>query len=85
MKNSDLKNKPITEYTNEELISNEKKVKTMTIMLAVAMVLMFFTNIFTSTKGFNAFSIMPMAFIPILVVNINNLNKLKKEIKDRNI
>lgn len=85
MKNSNLKNKPVTEYTNEELLSNEKKVKSMTIMLAVALVLLFGVNLLTATKSFNAFSIMPMAFIPILVVNINNWNKLKKEIKDRNL
>lgn len=78
--------KPITEYTNEELISNEKKMKILTIMLMVAILILFFSSFYlTIKKGFNALSVIPIALLPILIMNINNWNKLKKEKSDRNL
>lgn len=78
--------KPITEYTNEEIISNEKKMKVLTIMLMVAILLLFFSSFFlTIKKGFSALSVIPIALVPILIMNINNWNKLKKEKADRNL
>lgn len=78
--------KPITEYTNEELISNEKKMKILTIMLMVAILILFFSSFYlTIKKGFSALSVIPIALLPFLIMNINNWNKLKKEKSDRNL
>ncbi|PIF46974.1 hypothetical protein CLU96_4020 [Chryseobacterium sp. 52] len=78
--------KLVTEYTNEELISNEKKAKAITIMLMVAILLLFISTMFlTFKKGFSALSVVPIALLPILIININNWNKLKKEKANRNL
>lgn len=81
-----MKNKSISEYTNEELISNEKKIKIITIMLGIAILLLFLSNIvLTFKRGFSAMSVIPIAVVPILILNINNWNQLKKEKANRNL
>jgi hypothetical protein len=78
--------KSISEYTDEELVNNEKKIKVLTIMLTVAIVLLFLSTMFlTFKKGFSALTVIPIALLPILIININNWNKLKKEKADRNL
>ncbi|SEV96417.1 hypothetical protein SAMN05421841_0395 [Chryseobacterium wanjuense] len=78
--------KSISEYTDEELINNEKKIKILTIMLMTAIVLLFLSTMFlTFKKGFSALTVIPIALLPILIININNWNKLKKEKADRNL
>lgn len=78
--------KSISEYTDEELINNEKKIKILTIMLMAAIVLLFLSTMFlTFKKGFSALTVIPIALLPILIININNWNKLKKEKADRNL
>jgi len=81
-----MKNKSISEYTNEELIGNEKKIKIITIMLGIAILLLFLSNIvLTFKRGFSAMSVIPIALVPILILNINNWNQLKKEKANRNL
>jgi len=78
--------KSISEYTDEELINNEKKIKVLTIMLMVVIILLFLSTMFlTFKKGFSALTVIPIALLPILIININNWNKLKKEKADRNL
>jgi predicted nucleic acid-binding Zn ribbon protein len=78
--------KSISEYTDEELVNNEKKIKVLTIMLMVAIVLLFLSTMFlTFKKGFSALTVIPIALLPILIININNWNKLKKEKANRNL
>jgi Na+-transporting methylmalonyl-CoA/oxaloacetate decarboxylase beta subunit len=81
-----MKNKLITEYTDEELISNEKKLKIMTILM-ICLLAMLFTVllILTIKKGFSPLLIVPIALFPLLVINFVNLNNLKKEKKRRNL
>ncbi|UTX49003.1 redox-active disulfide protein 2 [Chryseobacterium sp. MA9] len=81
-----MKNRAVSEYTNEELISNEKKIKIITIILGIAILLLFLSNIFlTFKRGFSAMSVIPIALVPILILNINNWNQLKKEKANRNL
>ena len=81
-----MKKNPITEYTDEELISNEKKIKGITVMLASVTLLLFLVNIFlTFKRGFSALNVIPIALLPILILNINNWNQLKKERTNRNL
>lgn len=81
-----MKNKALTEYTNEELVSNEKKFKAITIMLGIAILLLFLSNIvITFKRGFSALNVIPLALLPILIVNINNWNQLKKEKANRKL
>lgn len=81
-----MKNKLITEYTDEELISNEKKIKgmiiTMTFLLVVLLTVLI---ILTIKKGFSPLLIIPFSLFPLLIINFVNLNNLKKEKKRRNL
>lgn len=81
-----MKNKLITEYTDEELISNEKKLKIMTILMMCLLVMLFAVLlILTIKKGFNPLLIVPLALFPLLVINFVNLSNLKKEKKRRKL
>lgn len=81
-----MKNKPITEYADTELISNEKKLKVMSIMLGTFMILMFFVMIaLTFKKGFTPLITVPVCLFPLLVINITTWKKFKKEKERRNL
>lgn len=81
-----MKNKQLTEYTDEELISNEKKIKVLTIMLASSMIVLFCTFIvLVIKKGFNPIMIIPIGLLPLLIVNIMNLKNIKKEKERRGL
>lgn len=81
-----MRNKLISEYTDEELIRNEKKLKILTIMLGASMVLLFFASmVLMLTKGFNPIMTIPICLLPLLIVNIINWQNLKKEKQRRNV
>jgi hypothetical protein len=81
-----MSQKPLSELSNEELIKNEKKLKTVTGMLTGAIFVLFVINIVMAfTKGFSATSVVPIAFLPILIINFKTLKETKAEIKARNL
>ena len=81
-----MSKKNLSELSDEELLKNAKTVKIITSMLAGAIVLLFIINIFLAfKKGFSAMSVIPIAFLPIVLVNVNSLKEIKKEIKARNL
>lgn len=81
-----MKNKLITEYTDEELTSNEKKLRVLTVMLGASMILLFFASfLLTLKKGFTPIITIPICLLPILIVNIINWKKFKKEKERRNL
>ncbi|MDV7697191.1 redox-active disulfide protein 2 [Chryseobacterium soli] len=81
-----MKNKLITDYTDEELIKNEKTLKVMTIMLMCTLVLLFCALLFlTIEKGFSPLLIAPVCLFPLLLINFINWNNLKKEKARRNL
>jgi hypothetical protein len=71
--------------TIEELEKRAKTTKTASIMLAVIIGLQFAIGIYLTFKnGFNVFTIIPLAFLPMLIVNFTNIKKIKEEIAKRN-
>lgn len=81
-----MKNKKLTEMTNEELLNTAKTLKVMTYMLTGMVVLLFIVTIILAIKkGFSALNVVGIALIPILVINFNTLKEMKKEIKARNL
>lgn len=81
-----MRNKLVNEYTDEELIGNEKKLKILTVMLGASVVLLFFaTIIMMIIKGFTPLMIIPICLLPLLIINIINWNGLKKEKIRRNL
>jgi hypothetical protein len=81
-----MSKKSLSELSNEELLKNEKILKTVTSMLTGAIFLLFIVNIFLAfKKGFSALSAVPIALLPIVIINFNSLKEMKKEIKTRNL
>jgi Na+-transporting methylmalonyl-CoA/oxaloacetate decarboxylase beta subunit len=81
-----MKNKLITEYTDEELKKNEKTLKVMTIMFMTLLILLFCGLLFlTFKKGFSPLLIVPVCLFPLLIINFINWNNLKKEKARRNL
>jgi len=80
-----MKKQPeLSELSIEELEKRAKMTKLSSTMLIVAIVFQFFTGVYLTFKnGFNVFIILPMAFLPLIIVNFTNLNKIKDEIAKR--
>lgn len=79
-----MKPQPIAEMSTEVLKKNYKSMKTVIIILSVFMVIMVGSGIYiTLSKGFGAVSMLPFAFLPLFILNIVNLKKIKNELIER--
>ena len=79
-----MKKEDYSQLTIEELTKKEKTAKTATIALAVVIVLQFLVGLFLTFKqGFNVFTILPVTFLPILIVNYMTIKKIREEINSR--
>ncbi|MBF6640905.1 hypothetical protein IVB69_05395 [Flavobacterium sp. J49] len=75
----------LSTLTTEELEKRAKNTKTASVMLAVIIAIQFGIGLFlTVSKGFNVFTFIPLAFLPMLIVNFTNIKKIKEEIAKRN-
>ncbi len=69
----------------EDLNKRAKTTKTATGLLLGIIILQFAIGTYLTIKqGFNAFTIIPLAFLPMVIVNYANLKKIKEEIAKRN-
>ena len=76
----------LAHLNNEQLIKSYKTAKGIFIRFIIVFVLLIATAIFiTLKKGFGVFTVLPIVFISILIANITNFNKLKVEMKSRNL
>ncbi len=80
MEQNDFKELPL-----EELLNKQKTFKTSLAFFCGILIVMFIVCfLFTLSKGFSAFTLLPFVFFPMLIGLINNLQKIKKEIQIRN-
>lgn len=76
----------LAHLSNEELIKSFRTAKGIFIGFVVVFILLIGAAIFiTLKKGFGVFTILPIVFISILIANKTNYNKLKEEIRSRNL
>ncbi|KAF2511893.1 redox-active disulfide protein 2 [Flavobacterium foetidum] len=76
--------KKFNEMTSEELIKTHKTLKTVTYLFGVILFVLFVLNIFlVANKGFSASNIIPIALLPIFILNMNTLKEIKKELESR--
>ncbi|UPT70643.1 MAG: redox-active disulfide protein 2 [Flavobacterium sp. JAD_PAG50586_2] len=69
----------------EELNKQAKKTKTIAGLLAGILLVEFVIGLFlTIRQGFSIFLVIPFAFLPILIVNHQNIKKINEEIARRN-
>lgn len=76
--------KKFTEMTVEELIKTQKSFKTVTYIFGVVLLFLFGLNIFlVANKGFSASNVIPIALLPVFILNMNTLKEIKKELESR--
>ena len=76
-----MKETDLSKLTREELLKQEKTAKTVSAFLFGTIFIQFAAGVFLTFKqGFNVFTILPVAFIPILIVSKTNLKKIRAEI-----
>jgi hypothetical protein len=79
-----MSKKKFSEMTTEELLKSEKSLKGVTYGFAVVLTFLFIINIYIALhKGFSATQVIPLALVPILILNLNTLKEIKKELKSR--
>lgn len=81
-----MSTKKYTQMSDEELLKSQKSIKTITALLAGMLLFLFSINIFLAfKKGFSTLNAVPIALLPIVIININTLKEIKKELNSRNI
>lgn len=79
-----MKENKYTQKSLEELKVKEKTLKSATsAFIGVLMVLVFAVVFLGIRQGFSVFSVLPIAFLPLLIANISGLKKVQEEIKLR--
>lgn len=81
-----MKENKYSKMSLEELKAKEKTTKSaISAFIGILMVLVFAVVFLGIRQGFSAFSVLPMAFLPLVIVIISSLKKLQDEIKSRNL
>lgn len=76
----------LSHLNDEQLIKSYNTAKGIFIGFIVVFILLIAAAVFiTLKKGFGVFSVLPIVFITILIANMTNFNKLKTEMKSRNL
>lgn len=76
--------KQLSEMTEEELKKNIRMMTIAVTVIIVSIIIMFISAIYTYTrKGFSVTAILPFAFMPIAIINLMNLKKMKAELNSR--
>lgn len=79
-----MKENPYAKMTLDELNAKAKSLKSMTSIFSSLLLVMTFAGVFLSIRqGFSVFSVLPVTFLPLFIININNIKKIKEEIKSR--
>jgi Flp pilus assembly protein TadB len=79
-----MKTKNFAEMSTEKLLEQTKSIKALTGLLGGMLLVLFFTGGYIfSTKGFNVFLIIPLALLPIVILNVKTLKEIKKELDSR--
>jgi uncharacterized membrane protein len=73
--------KQFSEKTSDELKKRQKELTFAVVLMAVAIVVMTISAIISySQKGFSTNSFLPLFFMPIAIINLINLKKIKAEL-----
>ncbi|MDX1936374.1 MAG: hypothetical protein SFU21_04640 [Flavihumibacter sp.] len=79
-----MKSPSLSEWTTEELKKNEKGLRIANIALGFCVGVMCLTGGYMFVKkGFSTSTLMPLLFLPLLVINYMQWKKIKTEITSR--
>jgi len=80
-----MKQVPLSELSLEELLKKEKTLKAASTVLGGMLVLLAAASAYLSyLQGFSVFTVLPVAFLPMFIINLSNLKKIQTEIASRN-
>jgi len=72
--------------SNEELLKRQKMVSVVTYTLIGMLLVLFCLGLFlTFTKSFTPLTVVPLALMPIVIINFGNIKKIKAELKLRGL
>ena len=72
--------------SNEELLKRQKMVSVVTYTLIGMLLVLFCLGLFlTFTKSFTPLTVVPLALMPIVIINLGNIKKIKAELKLRGL
>lgn len=72
--------------TDEKILKFEKTLTAIVIMFSVFIVILIAAVIYVNIKrGISSLTVLPLGIAPILILNVNNLKAIRKEIKARNL
>ena len=81
-----MKEEQLTKLTLDELKIREKMLKTAVSLITASIIVMIIAGIFITYKqGFSVFTVMPIIFISIVLINAAKLKKVRAEIAAREI
>lgn len=76
--------KQISEMTTEKLNRNLKLMRVAIAVISASIGVMIVSAVVSyQQKGFSVFTILPLMFLPILMMNIANMRKIKTELQSR--
>jgi cytochrome b561 len=79
-----MKKEEMEKLNLDELIKKEKEAKTGAYVMSFCVIAMFLAGLVTmSLEGWAGFSFLPFAFLPIMIISIQNWKNIKKEIEIR--
>lgn len=76
-----MENSKYAAYTTGKLKSTKQSLELLTYMLAGVLLVSVIANLFFFKKS--TLTIVPLAMLPIVIINLNNIKQLKKEIATR--
>lgn len=82
-----MQSKKLTELTNEELQKRKKTTKVVTGMLLgvlAVLVILNVINIVNGKQGLSAIAV-PVALLPIAIINFNSIKEIDKELNSRGL
>ena len=80
-----MKSENLKELSVEELLKQQKTIKVVTGSLAGMLIVLLGLGIFLTFQktSFAAFIVIPIALLPIVILNLTTLNKIKEELNLR--
>lgn len=80
-----MKQVPLSELSQEELLKKEKTSKAANAALGGLLIVLVASTVYlTYLQGFSVFTVLPVAFLPLFILNVSNLRKIQAEIASRN-
>lgn len=78
--------KPLSDMSLDELKSQEKTQSGLLgALIGLVVIMSFVAGFMTYQKGFNVFTVLPVAFFPLVPVGLVSLKKTKAEISSRSV